>query len=221
MLRLVALDDRGEGLLLLLVVVLLLIARFRLQRHRTDDSSIEEAEGELLECGLDWFNAVSKGVHGSCRRSASNVRIPRGCLIHQVQYHSSTTDRLEAPPLVALHGFGSGVGIWYRALPALAAQWPGPVLALDWFGCGMSTRPPWSLGHGTAGNPDDVEAFFVLPLEEWRVAAKIERMVLLGHSMGGYLAGCYALRFPDRVPLSHCVKRSRWVVWSFRCTSSF
>jgi pimeloyl-ACP methyl ester carboxylesterase len=36
-------------------------------------------------------------------------------------------------------------------------------------------------------------------IEEWRKQMGLERFHLLGHSLGGFLVGCYALRYP------HCV----------------
>eukprot|EP00747_Dinoflagellata_sp_TGD_P087919 gnl/TRDRNA2_/TRDRNA2_163815_c0_seq1.p1 gnl/TRDRNA2_/TRDRNA2_163815_c0~~gnl/TRDRNA2_/TRDRNA2_163815_c0_seq1.p1 ORF type:complete len:245 (-),score=28.62 gnl/TRDRNA2_/TRDRNA2_163815_c0_seq1:84-818(-) len=42
-------------------------------------------------------------------------------------------------------------------------------------------------------------AFFVEPLEAWRKAMGFDRIVLLGHSMGGHLSVSYALRYPEHV----------------------
>lgn len=46
---------------------------------------------------------------------------------------------------------------------------------------------------------DAAESFFVDALDEWRTAVGIERMTLAGHSLGGYLATAYALKYPARV----------------------
>ena len=42
---------------------------------------------------------------------------------------------------------------------------------------------------------------YFLALEKWRTAVGLERFILLGHSMGGYIASSYALHYPERVSL--------------------
>jgi cardiolipin-specific phospholipase len=44
-----------------------------------------------------------------------------------------------------------------------------------------------------------VEHIFVDSLEKWRKNMGMERMVLIGHSLGGYLSACYAMKYPERV----------------------
>jgi cardiolipin-specific phospholipase len=43
------------------------------------------------------------------------------------------------------------------------------------------------------------EHFFISSLESWRIASGLEKIVLVGHSLGGYLATAYTVRYPERV----------------------
>lgn len=45
----------------------------------------------------------------------------------------------------------------------------------------------------------EAEDFFLHALERWRQEMGIERFILVGHSLGGYLSAVYALRHPERV----------------------
>jgi cardiolipin-specific phospholipase len=45
----------------------------------------------------------------------------------------------------------------------------------------------------------EAESFFVESLEEWRERTGLEKMTLIGHSLGAYLSTVYALRYPQRV----------------------
>lgn len=49
---------------------------------------------------------------------------------------------------------------------------------------------------------EDVEVaenFFIDSLESWRKEKKIDKFTLIGHSLGGYLSSCYAMKYPERV----------------------
>lgn len=75
---------------------------------------------------------------------------------------------------------------------------------LDWLGMGLSSRPSPSLLSSPASAPIPnrvarAEHFFLSSLENWRASEGIEKMVLIGHSLGGYLASAYAVRYPERV----------------------
>jgi len=49
------------------------------------------------------------------------------------------------------------------------------------------------------GRVREAEAFFVDSLEEWREKMKLEKMTLVGHSLGAYMSVAYALKYPTRV----------------------
>ncbi|XP_067281455.1 1-acylglycerol-3-phosphate O-acyltransferase ABHD5-like isoform X3 [Pseudorasbora parva] len=104
-------------------------------------------------------------------------------------------------PLVLLHGFGGGVGLWVKNLSAFAGE-GRPVYALDMLGFGRSSRP--TFGRDAM----DAEEQFVQSLEDWRKAEGLEHMILLGHDLGGYVSTAYALKYPQR--LKHLVLVEPW-----------
>ena len=104
-----------------------------------------------------------------------------------------------------LHGYGAGLGFFFLNFPALA-QWAGTrgssVYAVDWLGMGRSARVPFRIRAKRDHIPDRVheaESFFVESLEEWRERTGLEKMTLIGHSLGAYFSAVYALRYPQRV----------------------
>jgi cardiolipin-specific phospholipase len=76
------------------------------------------------------------------------------------------------------------------------------VYAVDWLGMGRSARVPFRIRakrDDISGRVHEAESFFVDALEEWRERAGLERMTLIGHSLGAYFSAVYALRHPERV----------------------
>lgn len=51
----------------------------------------------------------------------------------------------------------------------------------------------------TAKDRLSAENFFITALDKWRETMGLEKVILMGHSMGGYLAATYALQHPERV----------------------
>ena len=109
------------------------------------------------------------------------------------------------PPAVVLHGYGAGMGFFFPNYPTLAT-WAGhrgtDIYALDWLGMGRSARVPFhvkSKRDDIAGRVHEAESFFINSLEDWRDKMGLEKMTLIGHSLGAYFSVAYALRYPTRV----------------------
>lgn len=109
------------------------------------------------------------------------------------------------PPAVVLHGYGAGLGFFFQNFVALG-NWAGKrrtsVFFMDWLGMGRSARVPFTVKSKRSnidGRVAEAESFFIDSLEEWRDKMGLEKMTLVGHSLGGYLSIAYALKYPTRV----------------------
>ena len=102
--------------------------------------------------------------------------------------------------LVIIHGYGAGLGFFYKNFEPLSRAPGWQLYALDLLGMGRSSRPPFKLrGKTREEQIAEAEDWFIDALEEWRVKRNIDKMTLVGHSMGGYMAVCYALKYPGRL----------------------
>ncbi|KAK8867863.1 Alpha/Beta hydrolase protein [Apiospora arundinis] len=102
--------------------------------------------------------------------------------------------------LVMLHGYGAGLGFYYKNFEPLTRTKGWKLYALDMLGMGNSTRPPFRVNaKDQEGKITEAENWFIDALEEWRKARKLEKFTLLGHSLGGYLAVSYALKYPGHL----------------------
>jgi len=69
-------------------------------------------------------------------------------------------------------------------------------------GFGRSSRPQLST------DPGEAEEQFVDSIEKWREQNGLDKFVLLGHSLGGFLASSYALKYPSRI--QHLILADPW-----------
>lgn len=109
----------------------------------------------------------------------------RGGELDGLTLHFETEGR--GAPVLLLHGLGGFAAVWRHNVPVLGRQ--ARVIALDLPGFGRSSKPP---------GPYPL-AFFVRTIEAFRRALGLERLILVGHSLGGAFAMAYALAYPARV----------------------
>lgn len=138
---------------------------------------------------------------------------------HQVTHHFITLESLggihyvtegQGPPLVLLHGLGASLVAWCRNISPLSERY--------------TVYAPDLPGHGESAKPDvtynlELGIRFVLQFLE---ALSLERVVLVGNSMGGLLALATALRQPDRMQalvLVDAAGLGRELAWPLRLAS--
>ncbi|XP_063056361.1 (Lyso)-N-acylphosphatidylethanolamine lipase-like [Engraulis encrasicolus] len=157
----------------------------------TSVHQLKDAETKILDCVQNdlWARFVS---------------LPTQAKIWTVSVTQKTAQGPSTPgsqtPLVLVHGLCGGVGLWIRNLDPLCRS--RPVLAFDVLGFGRSSRPRFP------SDPSQAEQLSVDSIEHWRQALGLESMILLGHSLGGYLATSYAIQHPKRV--KHLILVDPW-----------
>jgi pyruvate dehydrogenase E2 component (dihydrolipoamide acetyltransferase) len=143
------------------------------------DADVPDAD---IEAFVEEFQAtfVPEEAEGEAGPAPETVEVEAGRLRFLRQGE-------EGEPIVLLHGFGGDLNNWLFTAPALAAE--HVVYALDLPGHGGSSK---KVGSG------DVD-FLVGAVEQFLDAQGLERVHLVGHSMGGLVAASLALAAPERV----------------------
>ena len=90
------------------------------------------------------------------------------------------------PTVILLHGLGAQAESWQLTIPALAANYH--VIAPDQVGFGKSDKPFLKYRVGTYADF----------LDKFMAKLKIEK-ASVGNSMGGWVAGLTAIKYPNRV----------------------
>ncbi|OTF70676.1 abhydrolase domain-containing protein 4-like protein, partial [Euroglyphus maynei] len=123
-------------------------------------------------------------------------------------------------PLVMIHGFAAGIGLWALNLDDLARRGNRPIFAFDLLGFAKSSRPrfpsprfPRNLTktQRIKAEAEQMEGYYVECLEKWRQSIGeplASKFILLGHSFGAYVAMAYALKHPNHV--AHVILADAW-----------
>ncbi|KAL4081955.1 Alpha/Beta hydrolase protein [Scleroderma yunnanense] len=163
------------------------------------------AEERLLR-RLPFFlsESATSDIPVSARTERVNLSTPKHFL-NTLSIKSSSPSSTAPPPAVVLHGYGAGIGFFFPNYLTLAS-WAGhrgtDIYALDWLGMGRSARVPFHVKakrDDIAGRVHEAESFFINSLEDWRDKMGLDKMTLIGHSLGAYFSVAYALRYPTRV----------------------
>ncbi|KAJ2447890.1 hypothetical protein GGF42_005322, partial [Coemansia sp. RSA 2424] len=183
-------DDENERVLLALGGVTVVRRAATESKTEADtlnvDIDSEQVVAEALDIDIDSHGNY---IHTIAIRNGSN--------------NSSSSSEVRAPrrSLVLTHGYFAGVGFFFRNYQGLSKVPGWDIYAIDWLGMGRSSRPTYKgvRDEGDERRATHAEDFFVESLEAWRQRMGIDKMVLCGHSFGGYMVGVYALRYPQHV----------------------
>jgi pimeloyl-ACP methyl ester carboxylesterase len=140
--------------------------------------------------GLALLTAGAGGAAWALRRRGGTTAEPPppGRMISLAGEAIHYLDEGSGRPIVLLHGLGGSTASWRLLMPLLADRYR--VVALDFPGYGHSTRAPaWPMSH-------EHQARRVLRLLD---ELGLQRVTLVGLSMGGAIAQRIAVRDPERV----------------------
>lgn len=101
-------------------------------------------------------------------------------------------DRKEKETIVMLHGYQGNSLSFYRIIPLIYKKFN--TYAPDLLGMGLSSRPDIAFA-----SPEQCNEIFIESLEAWRKSLGLKKFYLCGHSLGGYFALIYALKYPQHV----------------------
>ena len=131
----------------------------------------------LSQATMAQFNAPLEDRLG--RVPVKEVRTARGVI--------SLREAGAGPALVLLHGIGSNSGSWLHQLES-----PGTRRVIAWDAPGYGTSTPLPLAAPAAADYADALAALL-------DALGIERLVLVGHSLGALMATAFAALHPQRL----------------------
>jgi len=140
----------------------------------------------LMLAAAPWLmEARRKPIDSAARAAAPGQFIELTDGVTHYQWHGTS---VRGPVMICVHGLTTPSYVWEPIARRLAAM-GFRVLTYDLFGRGYSDRP----------KAEQTRAFFLRQLEELLESQNVERdFTLMGYSMGGSIATCFAARHPER-----------------------
>lgn len=167
------------------------------------DYSDEEVEKRLLALLPFYPETDGKRV-----AKVINTDIGNGNHIHEF-YIENTEASEEKVDIVLVHGYAASLGLFIENFDSLSSVPGVRIHALDLLGFGFSSRPRFpNFDVKTKEDIFKTEDWFIDSLEEWRKRKNINKFVLMGHSLGGYLSCAYALKYNKKILDGNGVKEN-------------
>jgi pimeloyl-ACP methyl ester carboxylesterase len=169
---------------------------------RSSPKCSREAEFNLLNTSLEVHYPAFAETRNSVDTEKRKVSIGWVKAGSELYINTLCNHAKSEKVLLINHGYGGGLGIYFKNYVELLALKDWRIYSIDWMGMGNSSRPAWIQKDSNLSEIDhakQAEDFFIDALEKWRESNGIHKMTIMGHSLGGYLSACYALKYPDRV----------------------
>lgn len=163
----------------------------------------EKAERAILS-----FTPFFPESDGRRKAESHQVDIGDGLYLNEFEIVNTEKEKSSDTDMVVLHGYGAGLGLFFQNFDAWSSIAGSRVFALDLLGFGRSARPKFNVPTKDVSKQDEegkfpavleTEAWFIDSIERWRAKKGLDSFVLMGHSMGGYIAAAYAIKHPERV----------------------
>ncbi|ODV78904.1 alpha/beta-hydrolase [Suhomyces tanzawaensis NRRL Y-17324] len=109
----------------------------------------------------------------------------------------SEADSASMNHLIMVHGYGGGLGFFLKNFDAISTLDNWCIHAIDLFGYGCSSRPPFKLAKEDL---DHVDKWFHDSYETWLDKRNLNRSstsgktLVMAHSMGAYILGSYGIK---------------------------
>jgi pimeloyl-ACP methyl ester carboxylesterase len=151
----------------------------------------------LLFCKLSYSQSKSRSISDTLSITLENVsyaypinffNVEVGCQDLRMAYMDVKPDKPNGSTIILFHGKNFGGYYWTNVIDALKAR-------------GYRVLVPDQIGFGKSSKPIIQYSFHLLATQNKKLidSLGIEKVTVLGHSMGGMLAIRFALMYPNRV----------------------